>query len=222
MAYAAALLCYLSGNRNIPMGVGLIMMHSCCTCGQVQIKRRRYRCWHEFCSLVLIFRWRHRILRQHQCLRCMFRCSGVVHNWVPCQWEVLTSPFGRLRHILSGLAFMMATNRWRMRARKSGKHWDCDCEVIHDNLVSFTSEMRLVYGWFGQHKHTHYLSKGPWWWWFILICKQYNLFLDNELNIATIQQKSNYCCYPIGPSLYYPNRELGPAYLIIQWLKSFI
>ncbi len=47
---------------------------------------------------------------------------------------------------------------------------------------------------------------------FILIYKQYNLFLDNELNIATIQQKSNYCCYPNSPSLYYPNRELGPAY----------
>src|SRR5260221_8694950 len=46
---------------------------------------------------------------------------------------------------------------------------------------------------------------------FILIYKQYNLFLDNKLNIATIQQKSNYCCYPNGPSLYYPNRELGPA-----------
>src|SRR5258707_4232259 len=61
-------------------------------------------------------------------------------------------------------------------------------------------------GRFGLHKLS--LRRPP----FILIYKQCNLFLDNELNIATIQQKSNYCCYPIGPSLYYPNRELGPAY----------
>jgi len=63
--------------------------------------------------------------------------------------------------------------------------------------------------WLGGRFSLHKLSlwRPP----FILIYKQYNLFLDNELNIATIQQKSNYCCYPNGPSLYYPNRELGPA-----------